>query len=235
MLFELIAGQLTQTFAYTAQLAPQFRGLFARLGPAVAASKRGLPAFDQILGKLPPLLNAFGPFLRNANPVFRYGSAYSNPRSQVSSATSPAPAREATTSPPTPPAKPSTTCEREQTLTPSSLAFYPHALGIDRGDAYRLPGAYSQLSSGLATLDTELCAEGVPSAPTSATGSIPITPTPGTTYDPTLAQLIGQQAYRNTSGGSVAAPACKSQGTVPGFSTSFPQLKADPPPSVTGR
>ena len=64
--------ELTRTFGYTEQLAPQFRALFDRLGPTVTASERGLPALDRILSQIPPLLAAFEPFLRNADPMVRY-------------------------------------------------------------------------------------------------------------------------------------------------------------------
>ena len=33
------------------------------------ASEKGLPAFNRILGNLPPVLDAFQPFLRNVNPI----------------------------------------------------------------------------------------------------------------------------------------------------------------------
>ena len=71
-----IASELDQTFADTGQLAPEFRGLFERLGPAVSASERGLPAFDSIVAHIPPLLQAFEPWLQNANPMVRYIGLY---------------------------------------------------------------------------------------------------------------------------------------------------------------
>ena len=67
-----IAPQLTQSFGLADQLSPQLRQLFERLGPTITASKRGLPALDNVLHELPPLLQAFGPFLRNADPIVEY-------------------------------------------------------------------------------------------------------------------------------------------------------------------
>jgi len=41
--------------------------------------------------------------------------------------------------------------------------------------------------------------------------------------------LIEQYVFR-TAGRAIAAPPCNAQGPIPGFSTLFPQLRADPPP-----
>jgi hypothetical protein len=50
-----------------------------------------------------------------------------------------------------------------------------------------------------------------------------------TTSDPeTLAPLIQQFAFRTTDKDQVAAPTCTPQGNLPGFSTGFPQLRAEP-------
>ena len=118
-----------------------------------------------------------------------------------------------------------------QTLTPSMLAYYARALGIDRNDAYRSPGAYNQLKSGLDTLNTAQCSAGNPAPPTSAIGSIPLTASDTDPSPPSIAQLVQQTVFRTT-GRDIAAPPCKVQGKIPGFSTQFPHLEADPPPSL---
>lgn len=212
---EPIASELTQTFADTAQLAPQFRGLFERLGPAVSASQRGLPAFDKILGSIPPLLGAFEPFLRNADPMVRYiglfkpeitgffgnvtDSAQASNRTEFGN-------------------RNVHYLRAAQTLTPAMLAFLPRPLGTDRNNAYRAPGAYSQLASGLSVLNSAECSNGNPAPPT-------------TTTPASLAQLIQAYVFR-AAGRNVAAPPCKAQGPIPGFSTAFPQLRVDPPPNL---
>lgn len=213
---EPIATELTHTFAATSLLAPQFRALFARLGPTVSASKRGLPAFDQILGQIPPLLGAFQPFLQNANPMVRYIGLYKHEVTGFfANVTAASQAHDVQL--------PRTQNEihylrTAQTLTPQALAFYPRALGISRDNAYRLPGAFNQLASGLSVLNPSECSNGNPAPPASA---IPAT----------LASLVQQYAFRTT-GRDVAAPSCTPQGAVPGFSTLFPQLHADPPPGL---
>jgi virulence factor Mce-like protein len=210
-----LASELTHTFGLTAQLAPEFRGLFQRLGPTVTASERGLPAFDRILAKIPPLLNAFQPFLRNANPIVRYIGLF-KPEITGFFGNVTASAEGASITPRG--NKHLHILRSSQPLTPSGLAFYPRALGLDRNNAYRTPGTYNQLASGLTTLDTAQCSNGTPAPPSSTTPA-------------TLAQMIQQYVFR-TSGRDVAAPACKGQGTIDGYGTQFPHLTADPPPSV---
>jgi virulence factor Mce-like protein len=210
-----IASELTQTFADTAQLAPQFRALFQRLGPTVTASQRGLPAFDRLLAEIPPLLQAFNPFLRNADPIVRYIGLF---KPEITGFF--ANAADATQASNTTPIgnKRLHYLRASQTLTPSMLAFLSRALGADRNNAYRAPGAYRELAAGLSVLNTSQCAGGNPAPPTNTDPS-------------SLAQLIEQYVFR-TAGRDTAAPRCAGQGTFGGFSTLFPQLRPDPPPPV---
>jgi phospholipid/cholesterol/gamma-HCH transport system substrate-binding protein len=219
-----VASELTQTFGYSAQLAPQFRALFERLGPAVTASKRGLPALDQILAAIPPLLQAFDPFLRNADPIVRYIGLF-DPEITGFFANATAATEGYDSQSPYATGQALHYLRASQTLSPSGLAFYPHPLGTDRNNAYRAPGAYNQLASGLSVLDAAECSNGNPAPPTSATE-----PEQTPSGSPSFAQLIEQYVFR-TAGRNVAAPACTQQRLITGFSTSFPQLHADPPPA----
>jgi virulence factor Mce-like protein len=221
-----ITSQLNETFALTEQLAPQFRALFERLGPVITASERGLPALDRILGEIPPLLQAFQPFLRNANPMVRYIGLF---KPEITgffgnvTAASQAYYNQTVFAP----GQAVHYLRASQTMSPAGLAFSPRPLGINRDNAYRAPGVYHQLATGLSTLNTADCANGNPAPPTSATGSIPIqAPNP-----PSIPSLIEQYVFR-TSGRNIAAPPCRAAGTIPGYSTSFPQLTADPPPGL---
>ena len=221
-----IASELTETFGLTAQLAPQFRSLFERLGPTVTASERGLPALDRILGEIPPLLGALQPFLRNADPMVRYIGAF-KPEVAGFFANVTAASQAYYSQTQYAPGQAVHYLRGSQTLAPQALAFYPRPLGSNRDNAYRAPGTYNQLATGLSTLNPAECSNGNPAPPASATGSIPIT----TPNAPTISSLIEQYVFR-TSGRNVAAPACRAQGTIPGFSTSFPHLQADPPPGL---
>jgi phospholipid/cholesterol/gamma-HCH transport system substrate-binding protein len=223
---EPIASELTQTFAYTDRLAPQFRGLFERLGPVVSASERGLPAADEVLSEIPPVLQAFEPWLRNANPMVRYIALF-KPEITGFFANVAAASEGYDLNAPNASGKALHYVRASQTLTPSGLAFYPRPLGIDRDNAYRVPGAYGQLANGLSVLDASECSNGNPAPPRAATEPIP-TPSGSESFT----QLIEQYVFRTT-GRDIAAPACMQAGTIPGFSTSFPQLRADPPPSLS--
>lgn len=223
---EPIAPQLNQTFGLTAQLAPQFRALFERLGPVVTASQRGLPALNRILGAIPPLLQAFQPFLRNADPIVRYiGLFKPEITGFFGNVTAASQAYYSQTV--FAPGQAVHYLRASQTISPSALAFYPRPLGSDRSNAYRAPGSFGQLETGLSTLNPAECTNGNPAPPASATGSIPIdAPNP-----PSVPQLIEQYVFR-TAGRNVAAPPCRAAARIPGYSTAFPQLKADPPPGL---
>ena len=108
-----------------------------------------------------------------------------------------------------------------QTLSPSALAFLSRPLGLQRDNAYRSPGAFNNLASGLSVLNPAQCSNGNPAPPAS------VNPT-------NLVKLIEVYVFRTT-GRNVPAPPCRGQGTIPGFSTLFPHLQADPPPSVARR
>ena len=91
---EPIASPLSQTFATTRRLAPQFRALFERLGPTVTASRRGLPALDQVLGQIPPVLGALRAVLAKRGPDGALHRPVPPGRSRASSPTSrPLPSR----------------------------------------------------------------------------------------------------------------------------------------------
>jgi virulence factor Mce-like protein len=207
------ATAMKPAFAALEQVAPQFDGFFGQLSDVVDASKAGLPAFDRILGNLPPLLDDFQPFLRNANPMVDYIGK--NKRevtgffANISAATL---ARDL-------PDnldhvdRPVNLLRTSQSLSPEALTFYPRPLGSTRTNAYPKPGSLDELASGLSIFGTGDCAG--PEL------------TPPSESDPAnLAPLISQFAFRTPV--PVARPACKPQGAYPGGSTAFPQLRAEP-------
>jgi phospholipid/cholesterol/gamma-HCH transport system substrate-binding protein len=213
---EPIATELTRTFAATSVLTPQLRGLFERLGPTVTASRAGLPALDRILGKIPSLLGAFEPFLRNANPIVDYIGAYRREVTGFFGNVVGASQAHDVQLPRTP--NEVHYLRTSQTLTPEALALLSRPLGMSRDDAYRAPGAFSALAAGLPVLDAAGCASGNPAPPASA---IPAS----------LVTLVQRYVFR-TPGRNIAAPPCRRAGLIPGFSTAFPRLRAEPPPSV---
>ena len=210
-----IAPELDTTFADAATIAPEFRRLFARLGPTVTASKQGLPALDTILAQIPPLLKAFNPWLRNANPMVSYIGKFA-PDITGFFANVADSAQVSTSGSASGFGAPYVHLVRAtQVLSPSSLAFLPHPIGSSRDDAYRTPDSYDDLASGLKVLSTAECSEGNPAQPT-------------TTDPATLAAQISEYVFRSTSS-TVAAPACRQAPLIGGFSTTFPELTAEPP------
>lgn len=207
-----VAQQLTPTFASLQQLAPEFNSFFHRLGPVVTASQKGLPAFETILKQLPPLLDQFEPFLRNANPIVSYiGSHQREVTAFFANVTGASLAKDTNS---LQGARDAHYVRTAQTLTPEALAFYPRPLGQTRNNAYHAPGALDQLAAGLTVFNPATCSNGDVAPPASS--------------DPVeIAPLATEFAFRVTDR-NVARPVCKGQGAYPGFSTAFPQLRADP-------
>jgi hypothetical protein len=109
-----------------------------------------------------------------------------------------------------------------QILGPESLSYYPRPLGTSRMNPYGRPGALGDdLKNGGSIFGTGPC----------PVGNVAI---PATADPETLAPLIQDYAFRTTDQNAVAAPACKVQGTYPGYGTSFPQLRAEPASTPAG-
>jgi phospholipid/cholesterol/gamma-HCH transport system substrate-binding protein len=207
-----VASQFTPTFAALQRLAPQFNGFFHRLGPVITASRRGLPAFKTILADLPPLLDDFQPFLRNANPMVSYIGAHQREvTSFFANVSSASLARDVNG---LHGASEVHYLRTSQLLNPQGLAYYPRALGSTRENAYPAPGAFDKLASGLEVLDPALCANGDVDQPQAAD-------------PPSLAAPVRAFVFRSPDR-TVARPDCRAQGPQPGFSTAFPQLTAEP-------
>ena len=202
------ASAAEPVFADLNRLAPQFDGFFARLNQVVAAAKPGLPAFDRIVGRIPTLLDAFQPVLRNVNPLVGYiGQNKREVTAFFANVTAASQVRDMT---------PNALhfLRTAQTLGPAAATAYPRPLGSTRLDPYLAPGAMTQLKDGLPVLDKDICGYGDP---------LP----PATFGDATLPELFTKYGLR-TEGRDVARPACTEQGNYPGFSTKFPQIRAAP-------
>lgn len=206
------ATELEPTFDAVDRLSPEFEGFFTKLGPTVDASKAGLPGLQQVLTDIPPLLDKFQPFLRNANPMVGYIGEH---RREVTAffANTVGSSLARSLDLPGSGGKPLHYLRASQTLSPEALAFQERPLGSSRQNAYPVPGWLDQLAAGLPAFRTDACANGNPAPP--ATG-IP----------EGLPPLIQTTAFQTT-GRDVARPACKDQGAYPGFGTRFPQLRAE--------
>ncbi|HEY6762857.1 MAG TPA: MlaD family protein [Baekduia sp.] len=209
------ATAMGPAFSALNDVAPQFDGFFGQLKDVVDASEKGLPAFNRILGNLPPLLDAFQPFLRNANPMVDYiGDNKREVTSFFANTTASSEAVDLTDV--LARAKtPVHYLRTSQSMNPESLTFYPRPLGSTRLNPYPKPNMLDQLASGLSILGNGPC----------PSGNVAI---PSSTLPPEIAPQIQQFAFRTTDKDAIASPACKAQGNYPGFSTSFPQLRAEP-------
>ncbi|WCB94068.1 hypothetical protein DSM104299_02796 [Baekduia alba] len=211
------ATAMEPAFSALNDVAPQFDGFFGQLQEVVDASEKGLPAFNRILGKLPPLLDAFQPFLRNANPIVDYigknkrevtaffaNTAASSQAYDLGGQTLAGTQHNVKY------------LRTSQILNPETLTFYPRPLGTSRLNPYTAAGTTLEgLKNGASIFGNGQCPSGDVALPTSA--------------DPdALLQLIEPFVFRTADKDAVATPTCKSQGNYPGFSTAFPQLRAEP-------
>jgi phospholipid/cholesterol/gamma-HCH transport system substrate-binding protein len=209
------ATAMGPAFSALNDVAPQFDGFFGQLKDVVDASEKGLPAFNRILGNLPPLLDAFQPFLRNANPIVDY---IGNNKREVTSffANTTASSEAVDLTDVLARAKtPVHYLRTSQIMNPESLTFYPRPLGSTRLNPYAKPNMLDQLASGLSIFGNGPCPSGNVAIPTS-------------TLPAEIVPQIQQFAFRTDNKDAIASPACKPQGNYAGFSTSFPQLRAEP-------
>jgi virulence factor Mce-like protein len=205
--------------AFTAlnDLSPQFQGFFGQLQEVVDASEKGLPAFNRILKGLPPLLDAFQPFLKNANPMVRYiGQNKREVTGFFANVTASSQAYDLGGSGGVLRGTDHLVhyLRASQILNPETLSFYPRPLGTSRLNPYVAAGTtLDQLKNGGSIFGT--CPSGNVAVPTDASPS-------------TLTPLIEPYVFRTPDKDAVATPACKAQGNYPGFATAFPQLTAEP-------
>jgi phospholipid/cholesterol/gamma-HCH transport system substrate-binding protein len=201
------ASAAAPVFADVQRLAPEVDGFFPRLDQLVAASKPGLPAFDRIVARVPALLGAFQPVLRNVNPLVNYIDQNKHEVTAFfANIAAASEIRDMT---------PNTLhfLRTAQTLGPTAATLYPHTLAATRLNPYMAPGTLNQLKTGLPVLDTSVCG---------AANPLP----PGVFGEDTLSNLFTKYGYR-TEGRDVAAPGCTPQGNYPGFTTQYPQVKAE--------
>ena len=216
------ATAMGPAFAALNDLSPQFDGFFGQLQDVVDASEKGLPAFNRLLDNLPPLLDDFQPFLRNANPMVDYigknkrevTGFFANLTASSQAFDIGGEGAEGVGS------LAGTTSNvhylrASQMLSPQALTYYPRPLGSTRLNPYPAPGSLAALKSGLSIFGTGPCPAGNPAIPATAEPQ-------------SAAEYVQKYAFRTTDRNAVAAPACKVQGVYPGGSTSFPQLRAEP-------
>lgn len=214
-----VARELSPTLQSLQRLAPPFQSFFVHLGPLIAASKAGLPAFDRFLADLRPALGQLDPFTRSLNPFLRYVAEFLPEldgfvgnivgATQDSEVDNQMVVNYLRTSSP---------------FSPEGMALYPRRLATNRPNPYRFPGAMNELARGLAVFENRQCASGprpVPNFPSNFAQIV------GGVF-PEAAQMIMDFAFRDNPA-NVPAPPCRLQGPTPGFGTDYPHVTADPP------
>jgi phospholipid/cholesterol/gamma-HCH transport system substrate-binding protein len=176
----LFATQLSPTLVKATKVTADARAIVSNLEPLLDKADSGLPATDQFLALAKPSIAQLDPFLRNLNPVLQFVGLYQREitaflgndasAAQAQFTNAQARAGDATSG---------HYLRAFATLTPDSLAYYPHKSTATRSNAYPIPGWYDRLAQGLQVFDASPC------------GTIPVPNLdPSTTTDPTLGSLV---------------------------------------------
>ena len=226
------ARQLSPTLIALRDLAPDAKALFRDLDKVTTASEKGLPATQEFLDLLHPLLPEFDPVLKQLNPILQYIGAYQDELNAFFPNTV-----GATQAADVPAYAGNQRVHYLRTLNPfnvENLAVYPRRVGSNRTNSYPFPGQFLHLNellnggNGPLSYETRHCQNGVPT--TIDTGVLsPLSGLP--LIGSTLAQNIKDFAYTTFGSGQVAAPPCVKQpkfspSTTPSTSseTEFPQV-----------
>jgi phospholipid/cholesterol/gamma-HCH transport system substrate-binding protein len=209
------ARELSPTLVELSRTAPDLKGLFRSLNPLIDAGKKGLPATQEFLDQLHPLLAEFDGPLQQLNPILDGASLY---KGEISSFfANSAAATQATQGVPGM-KEPVHYLRVTNPQNPEMLTLYPKRLPSNRSNPYPFPGDTLQLKDGLPSFETRNCTG-------QSTEQIGLGPAvPGVLSD-ALRQQILQFALN---GGNIVAPPCKQQQRFNlngGTLTQFPQLK----------
>jgi phospholipid/cholesterol/gamma-HCH transport system substrate-binding protein len=210
------ARELSPTLVQLQALAPDLRDLFRDLDPLVRVSRRGLPATENFLDELRPLLAQTDPFLRQLNPILQWVSLYKH--ELMSFFANDVASTQAAEANPTG-GPPLHYLRTQNPLNPENLAIYPKRLPSNRSNPYVEPLGYNNLATGLEVFGQYLC-----------------TSNPMPTIAPDAVDLIAQNTLDLVnqyalSSGNVPAPPCKPQkplGRLIGQPYMYPHVEAAP-------
>ncbi len=217
------ARELSPTLTNLSGLAPDLKALFRDLDPVITASERGLPATEDFLDELRPVLAATDPTLAQLNPILSFLGLYRNELNSFFAntvATTQATTQDGvhylrTTNP----------------LNLESLALYDQRLGSNRSNPYALPNASRRIGKGgLPVFNAASCGrDNIPSL-------VPkdqISPSLGQDVADTVAGLVSRLggavgATGATGSQGSGAPPCVQQGkfNFGGKITQYPQVAA---------
>ncbi len=203
---------LEQSYAWERALTPLLEGvqaftpdlnnLLTNLGPFTSASKKGLPAFERVLGSLTPLLSNVTPPLRNFEPFLKFTGEYV-PELQALFANATAATQAHDNNLDIADHQLQHYLRALQTINPEGLGIYSQRIGTNRANPYFQPEAFRLLDKGgLQVFSTAACADSAPSVnPETANETVPKS---------IIEQMIADHVV-NESGSTtnkVGAPAC---------------------------
>ena len=165
------ARELTPTLTEVQRLAPVLDTFFVGLTRATDVGPAGLRATSKLLDSdLPPLLEAFDPWLAQFNPILEVFADY---RREVAGALANLAA--ASNGVFFDPATAETIhyVRSMAPLAPEAVSTYPRRLTSSRSNPYFKPGGYAKLKAGLESFETRGCSFGInafldPTSPSSA-------------------------------------------------------------------
>ncbi|HET6508347.1 MAG TPA: MlaD family protein [Baekduia sp.] len=210
------ARELSPTLEQLSAIAPDLKHLFRSIDPLTKASKKGLPATEQFLDDLHPLLANFDAPLQQLNPILDGAGLY---KSELNAFFANATASTQAVTPSQASGENLHYLRTANPLNPEALAQYPNRLKTNRTNPYAFPGDSNSLKTGLSSFETRQC--GSATAPNPTLGPA----VPGV-MDETLRDNILKYALNN---GNVVAPPCTQQPrfNLGGTLTQFPQVKAN--------
>jgi phospholipid/cholesterol/gamma-HCH transport system substrate-binding protein len=212
--------ELTPLLEGVQAFTPDFNNLLTNLGPFNRASKKGLPALEQVLKQFTPLLGNVTPSLRNFEPFLKYVGEYV-PELQALFANAAAATQAHDKNSDTANGQIQHYLRALNTVSPEGLAVYSQRIGTNRANPYFHTGAMRLLGSGgLQVFSTAACANSAPSAnPETANETVPKS---------LIEQLIADHVVNGpkSTTNEVGAPACTQQApfTWEGATSQFPRV-----------
>ncbi len=212
------ARQLSPALRAVAAVAPPLRTALVYLGPAVTASRKGIPAIERFLHQSEPLLARLTPYLGGVVPVLDYLNVY---RRELAAFFANGTASTEATAENIAQNKLLHYLRVSNPVNPESLTAYSHRPYSNRSDPYMQPGGYSLLRSGLEVFGSYLCTDRA-------------LPTLSSSIPSSLAAVLKSVYYTADPDG----PSCRAQAPLgetierltglTGLSTNFPQLQSLP-------
>jgi hypothetical protein len=208
------ARELTPTLAQVQRLAPVLDTFFVGLTRTTNVGPKGLRATSRLLANdLPPVLEAFDPWLAQFNPILKVLGEY---RREVAAAVANLAAASNGILFDVGTGESLHYLRSMAPLAPEAVSTYPRRLASSRSNPYFKSGAYAKLINGLESFDTRGCSFGVNAFLDPTTPSNPIF-SERFEGDTELAQIFFDRIVKfgfagQTNTQSVPAAPCKQQG-----------------------